>query len=221
MKKIVVVFSGGMDSFTLLNRAIRDGFDIFALSFDYGQKHRRELDCAQIVTKQKNIPHKISDITALAELLKSSSLVSNSIDVPDGHYEAENMKSTIVPNRNMILLSIAIGYAVDIGAEEVWYGAHAGDHAIYPDCRPEFVDKMNDVAAIANFSPVTLFAPYLYQDKFDILKEGLSMELDYSNTWTCYKGKEKACGTCGSCTERLEAFNKFGIDDPLEYEVIG
>lgn len=220
MKKVVVVFSGGMDSFTLLNQAIKDGHDVYALSFDYGQKHRRELECSQKVTGQCNIPHKITDITALSELLQSSSLVSPNIEVPEGHYEAENMKSTVVPNRNMILLSIAIGYAVDIEAEEVWYGAHSGDHAIYPDCRPEFVEKMNDVATIANFSPVTIFAPYLYKDKSDILKDGIRMGLDYSNTWTCYKGREKACGKCGACVERLEAFGKLGVIDPLEYETL-
>ena len=218
MKKIVVVFSGGMDSFTLLHRAIQGGLDVYAISFDYGQKHRRELECSKKVTEQYNIPHKITNITALSQLFQSSSLVSPDIEVPEGHYEAENMKSTIVPNRNMIFLSIAIGYAVDIGAEEVWYGAHSGDHAIYPDCRPEFVDKMNDVAIIANFSPVTIFAPYLYKDKSDILKDGIEMGLDYSDTWTCYKGKEKACGKCGSCAERIEAFEKLGLKDPIEYD---
>jgi len=218
MNKVVVVFSGGMDSFTLLNKAVQEGLDVYALSFNYGQKHKRELECAKQVTNQLNIPHQITDITALSPLLKSSSLVSPGIDVPEGHYEAENMKSTVVPNRNMILLSIAIGYAVDIGANEVWYGAHSGDHTIYPDCRPEFVNKMNDVAKIANFSPVTIFAPYLYKTKSEILKGGVKMELDYSYTWTCYKGKDKACGKCGSCTERLEAFEILGLIDPIEYD---
>jgi len=218
MKKIVVVYSGGMDSFTLLNRAVAERQDIHTLSFDYGQKHRRELECATLVTDQLKIPHQVLDITSLSVLFRSSSLISSDKDVPEGHYESENMKSTVVPNRNMILLSIAIGYAVDIGADSVWYGAHAGDHAIYPDCRPEFVERMNHVAGIANYDPVTIFTPYLDKDKKGILAEGIAMGLDYASTWTCYKGKNKACGKCGSCTERLEAFEHHGLKDPLEYE---
>ena len=208
--KVVVIYSGGMDSFTVLNRAIKDGKQVYALSFDYGQRHVKELSCARAVCKQLAIPHKVIDISAINELLAGSSLTDN-IDVPEGHYEAENMKSTVVPNRNMILLSLAVGYAV-------YYGAHSGDHAIYPDCRPEFVQKMNDVCQIANYDPVEIFSPYLHQSKIDILTDGLKMGLDYSQTWTCYNGREKACGKCGACQERLEAFKENNAIDPLPYE---
>ncbi|CAH0991746.1 7-cyano-7-deazaguanine synthase [Sinobacterium norvegicum] len=217
MGKIVVIYSGGMDSFTVLNKAIQQGHEVFALSFNYGQKHSKELVCAKTVCDKLNIVHKVSDITAISDLLQSSSLVSSDIEVPDGHYEAENMKSTVVPNRNMILISLAIGYAVDIGAEAVWYGAHSGDHTIYPDCRPEFVEKMNEVSRLANFEVVDVYAPYLYKSKIEILEDGVEMGLDYGDTWTCYKGLEKACGSCGSCVERLEAFAVVGQKDPVAY----
>ena len=206
-----------MDSFTVLNKAVKDGYSVLALSFDYGQKHSKELVCAKEVCRELNIPHKILDISSISSLFTSSSLVATDIDVPDGHYEEENMKSTIVPNRNMILISLAIGYAVDIQAKSVWYGAHSGDHTIYPDCRPEFVQVMDKASRVANFEPVTVHAPYLGVDKIGILEAGLNMGLDYSKTWTCYKGQEKACGKCGSCIERLEAFEKNATLDPIVY----
>ncbi len=217
MAKVVVIYSGGMDSFTVLNKALSLGHEVYALSFNYGQKHSRELICAKKVCEAKGISHKLADITAISTLMQSSSLVSDDIDVPEGHYEAENMKSTVVPNRNMVLISLAIAYAVDIGAQSVWYGAHSGDHTIYPDCRPEFVEKMNQVSHLANFEVVDVFAPYLYQNKIDILRDGIEMGLDYGDSWTCYKGLEKACGLCGSCVERLEAFDTLGQVDPIEY----
>lgn len=217
MSKVVVVYSGGMDSFTVLHKALHAGHEVYALSFHYGQKHSKELICAQEVTEEHSIAHKILDIQSISSLFTNSSLVSDQIDVPEGHYEADNMKSTVVPNRNMILLSLAIGYAVNIEASEVWYGAHSGDHVIYPDCRPEFVEIMDRASKIANFDPVKVYAPYLNSDKIGILKDGLAMGLDYSKTWTCYKGLEKACGKCGSCVERLEAFEMNNTNDPLKH----
>lgn len=216
-EKVVVIFSGGMDSFTVLNRAIKDGKDVYALSFDYGQRHVKELDCAAKICQELSVKHKVIDISAINQLLAGSSLTDD-IDIPEGHYEAENMKSTVVPNRNMILLSLAVGYAVSVGASQVYYGAHSGDHAIYPDCRPEFVMKMNDVCQIANYEAVEIFSPYLNNTKTEILTDGLSMNLDYSKTWTCYNGRELACGKCGACQERLEAFRDNNAIDPIDYE---
>lgn len=215
--KVVVIYSGGMDSFTVLNKAIRDGKQVYALSFDYGQRHVKELDCARAVCKQLNIEHKVIDITSINQLLAGSSLTDD-IDIPEGHYQEQSMKSTVVPNRNMILLSLAVGYAVSVGANQVYYGAHSGDHAIYPDCRPEFVQKMNDVCQIANYEAVEIYSPYLTVSKTDILTDGLKMGLDYSQTWTCYNGRDKACGKCGACQERLEAFKDNNTQDPLSYE---
>lgn len=216
-KKVVVIFSGGMDSYTVLNKAIQDGNSVFALTFNYGQRHVKEVDYAKAVCDRLEIPHKVIDISAINELIGNSSLTGD-IDVPEGHYEEESMKQTVVPNRNMILLSMAIGYAVSLGAEAVYYGAHSGDHAIYPDCRPEFVFKMNEVAKIANYEAVEIVCPYIDVDKIGILTDGLVMDLDYSETWTCYNGREKACGKCGACQERLEAFAKNHVTDPLPYE---
>ena len=215
--KVVVIYSGGMDSFTVLHKAVQAGHDVYALSFNYGQRHVKELQCAAQVCQELGINHKIVDISAINQLLAGSSLTDN-IDIPEGHYAADNMKSTVVPNRNMILLSLAVGYAVSLGASQVYYGAHSGDHFIYPDCRPEFVQKMHDVCQIANYEPVDIVSPYLSQTKIERLADGLAMGLDYSKTWTCYNGREKACGKCGSCQERLEAFTLNNTADPLPYE---
>ncbi len=215
--KVVVIYSGGMDSFTVLNRALHDGKEVYALTFDYGQRHVKEIEYASTVCKSLDVNHKVIDISAINQLLAGSSLTDD-IDIPEGHYEAESMKSTVVPNRNMILLSLAVGYAVSVGASQVYYGAHSGDHAIYPDCRPEFVMKMNDVCKIANYESVEIFSPYLTVTKSDILTDGLKMGLKYGNTWTCYNGREKACGQCGACQERLEAFSDNNVTDPLNYE---
>lgn len=217
--KSVVIYSGGMDSFTLLHEVLAksDASSVFPLTFDYGQRHKKELLFAQEVCSQLGLKHHVIDLKAITPLLQGSALTSD-IPVPEGHYEDESMKATFVPNRNMILLSLAIGYADSIKSSAVYYGAHAGDHAIYPDCRREFVEKMDDVARIANYEAIAIKAPYLSLSKSDILKIGLDMELDYSHTWTCYNGREKACGRCGSCVERLEAFAEAGKIDPIPYE---
>ena len=216
-KKGVVIYSGGMDSFTILHKVQQEGIQVFPLTFNYGQKHVKEIEYARRVCMHHALAHEIIDISTISCLLQGSSLTSD-IDIPEGHYAAESMKSTVVPNRNMIMLSLAIGYAVSIYATRVYFGAHAGDHAIYPDCRPEFVDRMNEVAKIANYQAVKIYTPYLNVDKGKILAEGLNMSLDYSQTWTCYNGRENACGKCGACVERLEAFANNGVADPLAYE---
>ena len=216
--RAVVIYSGGMDSFTVLHKAQQQGYELFALSFNYGQRHSKELDYAARVCNELSVPHKVVDITAINELIGGSALTSTEIDIPEGDYAEENMKATVVPNRNMILLSLATGYALSIGAEKVFYGAHSGDHTIYPDCRPEFVEAVNKVTQICDWQPVTIEAPYLYASKVEILRDGLEMGLDYGKTWTCYNGREQACGKCGSCVERLEAFTLNNATDPLSYE---
>jgi 7-cyano-7-deazaguanine synthase len=215
--RIVTIYSGGMDSFTMLHDLLSQGKEVFALSFNYGQRHSKELICAEAVCSELAIPSRTIDIRAISYLLAGSSLTDD-IDIPEGHYEEESMKSTVVPNRNMIMLSLAIGYAVSIHAEAVYYGAHGGDHAIYPDCRPLFVERMNAVSEAANYESVAVIAPYLHMDKTSILKKGLSLGLDYGKTWTCYNGRQQACGRCGSCVERLEAFALNNKTDPLTYE---
>lgn len=216
--KAVVVYSGGMDSYTVLHTALAAGKDVYALSFDYGQRHSKELDIAAKVCQKFNILHKVVDISAINSLMAGSSLTDD-IEIPEGHYAEDSMKNTVVPNRNMVLLSMAIAYAVSLEAPEVYYGAHAGDHHIYPDCRPEFVHAMNAVSQIANYEPVEIVTPFLSSSKGEILAAGLAMNLNYGDTWTCYNGREKACGKCGACNERMEAFNEQGVTDPLSYEV--
>ena len=216
-KRAVIIYSGGMDSFTLLHDLKAVGYELVALSFDYGQRHRKELSYARTECSRLGIDWELIDIPKFP----GSSQTDDSIAVPEGHFESESMKQTVVPNRNMIMLSIAVGAAVSRGIGEVCTAVHAGDHAIYPDCREEFLAAMNKVASIANYQPVVIEAPYLYQSKSDILAIGLDVGLtaqDYARSWTCYNGRDKACGKCGACTERLEAFALNHIADPLEYE---
>nr|WP_298248653.1 7-cyano-7-deazaguanine synthase QueC [uncultured Halomonas sp.] len=213
----VVIYSGGMDSYTVLHRALREGRDVHALSFDYGQRHARELDQAAKVCRQLDIPHQVVDIRAIHGLIDNSVLTDTNRDMPEGDYAEDNLAATVVPNRNMILLSLAIAKAVNIGAGRVDYGAHGGDHVLYPDCRPAFVDAMNAVAGIANFEAVDIHTPYLRASKAEILADGLAMGLDYADTWTCYRGEALACGRCGSCLERLAAFAANQATDPLAY----
>jgi len=214
VKKAVVVLSGGMDSTTLLYKVKKEGFQVTALSFDYGQKHVKELEVAKQTCIELDISHEIINLAGIKQVMKNSALTDN-IEVPEGHYNDENMKSTVVPNRNMIMVSIAIAEAVSIEAEAVYLGVHGGDHAIYPDCRKEFIEKLNEVSKIANYHPVEIRAPYLEYDKGDIAIEGKELGVDYSLTWTCYKGEEKPCGKCGSCVERAEAFEKAGMIDTI------
>ncbi|MFC4699781.1 7-cyano-7-deazaguanine synthase QueC [Glaciecola siphonariae] len=215
-KKVVIIYSGGMDSYTVLRQADHEGYQVFPVAFNYGQRHSKELDVAKRVCERYGYPFQLVDVSAINPLLKGSALTDD-IDVPEGHYEEASMQQTVVPNRNMIMLSMAVAYAVSIGAEAVYFGAHSGDHAIYPDCRTEFVEAMNAVCQIANYDAIDIRAPFIGSSKIDILRTGLALGFDYSETWTCYKGLEKACGKCGSCQERLEAFALNEAIDPIAY----
>lgn len=215
-RKVVVIYSGGMDSYTVLRQLSHQGFEVYPVAFNYGQRHSKELKVATGVCKKYGYPFQLVDVGSINALIKGSALTDD-IDVPEGHYEEASMQQTVVPNRNMIMLSMAVGYAVSIGAEAVYFGAHSGDHAIYPDCRSAFVEAMNSVCQIANYQAVDIRAPFIGENKIDILRTGLALGLDYSETWTCYKGLEKACGKCGSCQERLEAFALNNASDPIAY----
>lgn len=216
--KVVVILSGGMDSVSLLHYLVNDGHEVHALSFDYGQRHSKELDCAVLNAKKLKVPHKIVDISGLKELIKGSSLTDD-IDVPHGHYEAESMKLTVVPNRNAIMLSLAYGYACTVNAVAVACGVHSGDHAIYPDCRPEFIRQLSDALATGtegHRNPnLKIFAPFVDLDKGDIAKIGANCGVMFEHTWTCYEGGDIHCGQCGACQERQEALAEVG--DPTEY----
>jgi 7-cyano-7-deazaguanine synthase len=216
MKKCIAIVSGGMDSVTLLYQLVKDYEVVGVLSFDYGQRHSKEILFSALNCKKLGIEHHI--ITLPYKFLFGESSLTSNNEIPEGHYEQENMKSTVVPNRNMIMLSLATAYAISKDAEFIAYGAHSGDHYIYPDCRPEFIDKLNEAIKICDFKERALIAPFSNYTKKDILEIGINLGVDYNWTWTCYVGGDKACGKCGSCQERLEAFKLLNLEDPLEYE---
>jgi len=213
MSKVLVVYSGGLDSFTLLNKALREFDDVSAITFNYGQKHKKEIDYARANCKRLSITHEVIDLP-LSDLLSGSALVGNS-EIPEGNYDKEKMKLTVVPNRNMIMISIAASMAIRDQATHLWYAAHAGDHEIYPDCRPEFISKLGDVLKICDYHEIILEAPFQDFSKAEIVSEGLAMELDYSQAWTCYEGRSEPCLKCSACLERASAFKKNNIKDPI------
>lgn len=227
----IVLLSGGMDSATLLADASKRFDKVAALSIDYAQRHKRELESAKRLAEHYNIPHKVLDVTNINSLLQGSSLTSEDMAVPHGHYADETMKATVVPARNTILLSIAAGWAISMGFSHVAYAAHAGDHAIYPDCRPAFVEAIQNLFNVFHYYPINVWTPFLDISKGGILKIGLALNVPYELTWTCYDPQVyqpnlpsietafRACGKCGSCVERLEAFAENKVEDPLEYVV--
>lgn len=220
--KAVVLMSGGMDSATALWLTSRTR-QVYPLAFDYGQRHAVELDYAMklCVALSKavgeSIPLNIVPIPVFAKLAPNSSQTGG-MDVPEGHYADETMRATVVPNRNMVMLSIAVAYAIGIGAGEVVAGMHAGDHPVYPDCRPEFVDAFNACVSVGNYDRPILNAPFIRRDKADIVKMGAPLLVPYELTWSCYKGGAVHCGKCGTCVERREAFQLAGVPDPTTYE---
>ena len=216
IKDTVLILSGGVDSTTLLYDE-RQRIAL-AVSFDYGSKHNaRELPFAQWHCQQLGIPHITIPLDFMTRYFKSS-LLEGGADIPEGHYADDNMKSTVVPFRNGIMLSIAVGIAESNGLRYVMMANHGGDHTIYPDCRPEFVDAFDHAAQSGTFVGVRLRSPYTHITKADIAARGKQLGIDYAKTWSCYKGGERHCGRCGTCVERREAFAKAGIDDPTEYE---
>ncbi|MGJ8639422.1 MAG: 7-cyano-7-deazaguanine synthase QueC [Opitutaceae bacterium] len=216
--KIVIIYSGGLDSTVLLYHLRAAGHELHALSVDYGQRHRCELDRAAKICAELDIPNPVANLASIQPLLAGSSLTSPDIDVAEGHYTEENMKSTVVPNRNMILLSIATGHALSIGAEQVAYAAHSGDHAIYPDCRNEFADAMERAIELCDWEQVALIRPFVNWSKADIVRRGAELDLPFAETWSCYNGRTQHCGRCGTCIERREAFYLAKVADPTSYE---
>lgn len=217
-EKVVVLLSGGMDSVTALYAALEAHEVVAALSFDYGSKHNhKEVVFAKYHCKQLQIPHKTIELKFIADLFHSSLLLGGA-DVPEGHYEDASMKSTVVPFRNAIMLSIACGFCASNKAQAVIIAAHSGDHAIYPDCRTGFMDAMGKAMQLGTYDHIRLIRPFVEIDKTEIVRIGTRLKVDYSQTWSCYKGKELHCGKCGTCIERKEAFRLAGVDDPTIYE---
>lgn len=215
--KTLVIYSGGLDSTVLLYHLQQAGHELSTLSVNYGQRHACELICAANICSRLGIVHKVADLSSIRSLLAGSSLTSTDIEVAEGHYTEESMKTTIVPNRNMILLALATGHALSIGAGQVAYAAHSGDHAIYPDCRNEFADAMAEAMRLCDWQPVALSRPFIDWSKADIVRRGAELNLPFERTWSCYKGGEQHCGRCGTCIERREAFDLAGVHDPTAY----
>ncbi|MGW3855760.1 7-cyano-7-deazaguanine synthase QueC [Micromonospora arida] len=218
---VVVIVSGGMDSTVLAYALQQAGSTVTLLSCDYGQRHRRELDYAARTAEALHMPHVVVDLTGIVGVLTGSALTDAQVDVPDGHYTDASMRATVVPNRNAIMLDVAVARAVSAGADAVAFGAHAGDHPIYPDCRPAFLAAYESAVRLANegFLPAgfRVVAPFIDCSKADIARLGDTIGVQFADTWSCYKGGERHCGTCGTCVERREAFAVAGVTDPTEY----
>ena len=213
----VVTLSGGLDSTTLLYYLREQGQNVVALSVDYGQRHRIELQYSARIASRLGVKHEVADLSQVSRLLAGSSQTDLSINVPHGHYAAESMKLTVVPNRNMIILAIAAGWAISLRADSVSYAAHAGDHAIYPDCREEFAEALAGAIGLADWHSVTLERPFVQMTKAEIVCLGAQLGVPFHETWSCYEGADVHCGACGTCIERREAFLLSGVSDSTPY----
>ncbi len=192
------------------------------VSINYGQRHKFELKCAEQTCRDLDVPHHLIDLSALRNHISASSLTSDQ-PVPLGHYAEASMKATVVPNRNMILIALAVAVGITQGAKCVAYGAHAGDHAVYPDCRPSFADALAQAVDMCDYNPPTLLRPFIELTKAQIVRKGLDLGVNFRHTWTCYQGVPEntvpeACGKCGTCVERLEAFALCNAEDPIVYQ---
>lgn len=216
--KTIVICSGGLDSVSLAHKVAAEHQLLGLLSFDYGQRHRKELDFAAACAARLNVPHQIIDIRAIGQSLSGSALTDD-VAVPDGHYAEETMRITVVPNRNAIMLAIAFGVAAARGADAVATAVHGGDHFIYPDCRPGFIDAFQIMQrrALEGYADIALLAPYVHVPKSAIVTDGAHHGTPFEQTWSCYKGGDVHCGRCSTCVERREAFDLAGIADPTIY----
>ena len=216
--QVVVLVSGGVDSTTLLAHFHSIGRYPHPLVINYGQRHAREIRSARDVMSHYHHEYKEVDLSGLKAVMLGSSQTDTRIPVPEGHYSDRTMEATVVPNRNMVLLSVAAAYAISLGVKTVAYAAHAGDHPIYPDCRPEFIHAMVEPLTCCHTYPLGLETPFLEWTKAKIVRHGLELDVPFNKTWSCYAGGEIHCGRCGTCVERLEAFDLAGETDPVAYQ---
>lgn len=216
MKDGIIVLSGGMDSVTMLHEFASE--IKVAVSFDYGSKHNaKEIPFAALHCQRLGIQHIVIPLDFMTRYFKSSLLMGGE-DIPEGNYDDENMKSTVVPFRNGIMLSVAAGLAESHGLKRLFIANHFGDHAIYPDCRAGFIKAMSEAVSEGTYEHIRIEAPYTDINKTDIAKRGAKLGINYAETWSCYKGGEKHCGKCGTCMERKEAFREARLIDPTIYE---
>ena len=222
-KKIILIYSGGLDSSVLLGKLVKDGHEVKALSINYGQRHKRELLQAQKITTLLGVEHRVADLSSLRPFLAGSSQTDDSVAVPHGHYAAENMKLTVVPNRNALMLSVAFAWAISLKFDAVAYAAHAGDHAIYPDCRESFTTPFAEAMKNADWHQVALERPFIQYTKAEIVKVGALNGLQgiMALSYSCYEGEEEHCGLCGTCQERRSAFRDAKVPDPTRYSAKG
>ncbi|WP_289081064.1 7-cyano-7-deazaguanine synthase QueC [uncultured Sulfitobacter sp.] len=217
--KTIVICSGGLDSVSLAHMVAAKRKLTGLVSFDYGQRHRKELDYAALCAKRLDVPHDIIDMRGIGAALTGSALTDD-VDVPDGHYAEETMRVTVVPNRNAIMLTVAYGIAAARGDQAVATAVHGGDHFIYPDCRPDFTQAFEfmQYMALDGYADVSLYTPFVHRSKADIVTEGQRHNTPFAETWSCYKGGVHHCGRCGTCVERREAFDLAGVADPTHYD---
>lgn len=227
MRKIIVLLSGGMDSVTGLYEALSQSRKYFysvagCISFHYGSKHNdREIPYAAYHALANRVPHQVIHLDFINKLFTSDLLASGG-EIPKGHYEEESMKKTVVPFRNGIMLAVAAGYAESQKANSLLIASHAGDHAIYPDCREDFMKAMAQAIYVGTYAQIELIRPFIAMTKAEICKKGVERYgIDYGKTWSCYLGGHTHCGECGTCVERREAFLVAGIEDPTKYLNVG
>lgn len=205
-RRTVVVFSGGLDSTTLLYHLLDVGHEVRAISFDYGQRHRKELDAANTIANRLGIRHRVVDVSGLAEVFGANALTDSSVEIPYGEYSPETMQVTVVPNRNMIMLAIATGWAISQGFDSVAFGAHSGAYTPYPDCQPAFAAAINAATHVCDDRPIEVLAPFVRWSKGDIVRRGKELNVPFDLTWSCYEGGSEPCGKCSTCLDRLTAF---------------
>ncbi|NBV86689.1 MAG: 7-cyano-7-deazaguanine synthase QueC [Verrucomicrobia bacterium] len=216
-RKVVVLLSGGMDSVTALHDAVAHSEVLAALSFEYGARHHaKELPFAQWHARHLGVRHEVLPLGFVGAHFNSA-LLKGGAPIPRGHYEEDSMRQTVVPFRNGIMLAVAAGFAESAGASGLVIAAHSGDHAIYPDCREEFMGAMEAAIRLGTYEELSLLRPFIAMDKAAIVRRGAALRVDYARTWSCYVGGELHCGECGTCVERREAFLVAGVPDPTVY----
>ncbi len=210
-RKTVVVFSGGLDSTTLLYHLIALDHEVKAISFDYGQRHRKELEAARAIANLQSIEHRIVDVSGLAAIFGTNALTDHGTRLPHGEYSPETMQVTVVPNRNMIMIAIATGWAIASGYDSVAFGAHSGEYTPYSDCQPAFAAAINVATLVCDYNPIEVLAPFVRWSKGDIVVRGKELNVPFDMTWSCYEGRIEPCGLCSTCIDRSLAFEKVDL----------
>lgn len=213
----VVLLSGGLDSAVLLAKLVAEKRRVLALGVHYGQRHAREIDAARSICAHYGVKYRLADLRSVSEFFGRNSLTDGDIPVYEGVYNEDGMKNTVVPARNLLLISLATSWAIAEKCDTVAYAAHGGDHAIYPDCREEFAEKLDAVVRISDWHSVRLERPFVGMDKGEIVALGVRLGVPLHLTWSCYNGGEMHCGKCATCIERADAFRAAGLPDPTKY----